>query len=392
MLSRSKLPDVGTTVFTVISQRAAELGALNLGQGFADYDIDPRLGELVFDAMRRGFNQYAPMAGSLVLRETIAARLAGQHGGAFDALDEITITQGATEALFSTIQALVGPGDEVIVFDPAYDSYDPAIRLAGGRCVHIALQGPSFAPDWERVEAALNGRTRLIIVNTPHNPTATCLPAADREQLARLAERHDLIVLADEVYEHLVFDGASHHSVLAHPALRARSVAVYSFGKLLQATGLRIGYAVAPPELTRELRKVHQFNTFAVAHPLQQAIADYLGEHLDCGPQLRTVLEPRRDRIVAALAGSGLQLPRAAGSFFQLLDYSAWSGCDDVAMAERLLCQAGVALIPLTPFYCEPPANQQLLRLCFARRIETLDEAARRLVAFGLAQSGGALP
>ncbi|MFT3907600.1 MAG: methionine aminotransferase [Steroidobacteraceae bacterium] len=378
-----KLPDVGTTVFTVISRRAAELGALNLGQGFPDYAIDPRLAELVHEAMRRGFNQYAPMIGSAALRSVIAARLKTQHGVDVDPETEITVTQGATEALYSTIQALVGQGDEAIVFDPSYDSYDPAIRLAGGRCVHIPLVAPGFAVDWQRVRTAITPRTRLILINSPHNPSATVLSAADLRELAELVTRHDLLVLSDEVYEHLMFDGARHASVLGVPALRKRSVAVYSFGKMLHATGLRIGYAVAPPALSAELRKVHQFNTFAVTHPLQQAIADYLVEQPDCGARLPVFFQPKRDRVVTALAGSGLGLPRAAGSYFQLLDYSAWADVPDTVMAERLLTEAGVALIPLSPFYKEPATRQRLLRLCFAKRDATLDEAVRRLVQFG---------
>ncbi|HTP38330.1 MAG TPA: methionine aminotransferase [Steroidobacteraceae bacterium] len=377
----SKLPDVGTTIFAVISQRAAELGAVNLGQGFPDYEIDPRLGELVHEAMRAGFNQYAPMAGSLALRAQIALKLKRSYHIDVDPDREITVTVGATESLFSAVQALVMPGDEVIVFDPAYDAYDPAVRLAGGRCLHLPLLPPAFGHDWERVAAAITTRTRLIILNSPHNPGCSCLSPADLPQLAALVRDRPIRIVSDEVYEHVVFDGGTHHSVLALPELRERSVAVFSFGKTLHATGLRVGYAVAPPALTAELRKVHQFNTFSVAHALQQAIAHYLQEQPDCGVRLAGFFQQRRDRLRSALAGSGLELPPAAGAYFQLADYSRWSRQDDVAMARELLEEAGVATIPLSPFYREPPPLR-LLRLCIAKRETTLDAGAQRLLEY----------
>ena len=274
----SKLPDVGTTIFTVISRRAEELGAVNLGQGFPDYPVDPRLIELVTAAMQAGFNQYAPMAGLPALQQRIATDVQRRHGISVDAGSEVTIAVGATEAIFSAILALVGQGDEVIVFDPAYDSYDPAVRLAGARCVHVPLQPPLFRFDWDRVRAALTPRTRMIIVNSPQNPSCTVMSPSDLQELARLAEERDLIVLSDEVYEHLVYDGAVHCSVLSDPALAARSLAVFSFGKSLHATGLRVGYCIAPAALTTELRRVHQFNTFTIATALQHAVAAYLGE------------------------------------------------------------------------------------------------------------------
>jgi methionine aminotransferase len=382
MIPPGKLPDVGTTVFTVMSQRAAELGAINLGQGFPDYPCDPRLGELVAAAMAAGHVQYAPMAGLPVLRERIAAQLAGRHGNTFDPVHEVTITLGATEALYCAVQALVGPGDEAIVFDPAYDSYDPAVRLAGGRCVHVPLAPPHFRPDWQRVRAAITPRTRLVIINTPHNPACSCLAAADLDELAALLRGRDCHVLADEVYEHMVFDGRRHASVLAHPELRARSVAAYSFGKNLHATGLRVGYAIAPPTLTSELRKVHQFNTFSIATPLQQAISDYLGEQPQFDSLLAGFFQAKRDRLAALLAGSAWRTMRAAGSFFQLVDYAALCDQGDVAVAGRLLEEAGVASIPLSVFYREPPPGLRLLRLCFAKREQTLVEGARRMQAW----------
>ena len=377
----SKLPDVGTTIFTTISRRAAELGAVNLGQGFPDYPIDTRLAELVADAMREGHNQYAPMPGVPALLEAIASRLEARYGLGIDPQQSITITLGATEAIFSSIQALAGPGDEVLVFDPSYDSYDPAVRLAGARCVHVPLAPPLFAYDWDAVRAAVNERTRLIIINSPQNPSCTVLGPTDLDQLAAIVAGRDIRVLSDEVYEHVVFDGRQHYSVLGHPQLRQCAVAVYSFGKALHATGLRVGYAVAPADITIELRKVHQFNTFTIATPLQHAIARYISERADVFSGLAGFFQSRRDLLTQLLAGSPLRVLPAAGSFFQLVDYSgceALSALDDQAAAQLLLEQAGVATIPLSPFYKVPPA-QTLLRLCFAKREETLREGASRL-------------
>jgi methionine aminotransferase len=378
---RSKLPHVGTTIFTVMSRRASELGAINLGQGFPDYDIDPRLAELVAQAMQQGYNQYAPMPGMPRLRAGIAAKLARRYAIHADPEAEITVTLGATEAIYSSVQALVGQGEEAIVFDPAYDSYDIAVQLAGARCVHVPLQPPHFRYDWDRVGAAITERTRLLIVNSPLNPACTCLTAADLQALAALLRGRDIRVISDEVYEHIVFDGLTHHSVLAHPELRSRSVAVYSFGKTLHATGVRVGYAVAPPDLTTELRKVHQFNTFTIATAMQQAIALYLEEHPQCGEELSGFFAAKRDLLAAALDGSGLTLPRAQGSFFQLIDYGAISQAPDLDFAEQLLIRARVASIPLSVFYERPPP-MTLLRLCIAKRDETLLEGASRLVAY----------
>lgn len=381
MSLRSKLPQVGTTIFTVMSRRAAELGAVNLGQGFPDYDIDPRLAVLVAQAMQQGFNQYAPMPGLPRLRAAIAGKLRRRYGVDADPDEEITITLGATEAIYSTVQALVGAGEEALVFDPAYDSYEVAIQLAGARCVHVPLQPPHFRIDWDRVRAAVNERTRLIIINSPLNPACTCLRSEDMAELATLLRQRDIRVISDEVYEHIVYDGAVHHSVLSYPELRERSVAVYSFGKTLHATGLRVGYAVAPREITTELRKVHQFNTFTIATALQQAIAVYLEERPACGEDLADFFAAKRDLLATALEGSGLTLPRAEGSFFQLIDYGALSRARDVDFAEQLLTGARVASIPLSVFYEHPP-SMSLLRLCVAKRDETLREGAARLVAY----------
>jgi methionine transaminase len=380
-VNRSKLPDVGTTVFTVISRRARELGALNLGQGFPDYDIDPRISELVMVAMREGHNQYAPMEGVIALRERIAEKVARSYGRTADPESEITVTLGATEAIYSSIQAVVGAGDEVIVFDPAYDSYEPAARLAGGRCIHVPLMPPAFAYEWDRVRASLSDRTRLIVINSPHNPACVTLTPEDLDELAALVRDRDILVLADEVYEHVLYDGRRHASVLAHAELAGRSIAVYSFGKTLHATGVRIGYAVAPAALTRELRKVHQFNTFSIANPLQHAIAAYLAEKPQIGDGLAAFFQAKRDRLRSALAHSAFELPPAQGTYFQLLDFGALAPPGDLAFAERLLTEAGVASIPLSPFYDRPP-ELTVVRLCIAKRDATLDEAAARLRAF----------
>lgn len=381
---RSKLPDVGTTIFSVISRRASEIGAVNLGQGFPDFPIDARLGELVADAMREGHNQYAPMPGLAQLQQAIASRLEARLGLGLDPQGSVTITVGATEAIFSAVQALVGAGDEAIVFDPAYDSYDPAVRLAGARCVHIPLEPPGFRYDWDRVRASISDRTRLIIINSPHNPSCTVLRAGDLDALADVIDGREIYVLSDEVYEHIVFPGSCHYSVLTHSALRARAVAVYSFGKALHATGIRVGYAIAPPDLTTEVRKVHQFNTFTIATPFQHAIARYLGEKPDVYDSLASFFQARRDLLTELLLPSSIKVHAAEGTYFLLVDYSnceRLAGLSDVNAAERLLEEAGVASIPLSPFYREPPRHS-LLRLCFAKREETLRQAASRILAF----------
>jgi len=378
---RSKLEDVGTTIFTVMSHRARELDALNLGQGFPDYEIDPRLTELVAAAMKAGHNQYAPMEGLPALRQRIAAKLSASYGLQVDPETEVTVTLGATEAIYSAVQALIGAGDEALAFDPAYDSYEPAVRLAGGRCIRLPLTQPGFRYDWDGVRRALSARTRLVLFNSPHNPACTIARSADLDELARITEGRDITVLADEVYEHVVFDAARHASVLTHPALAPRSLAVFSFGKTLHATGLRVGYCVAPAPLTRELRKVHQFNTFSISHPLQHAIAAYLSEQPQCGAGLAGFFQAKRDRLRRALEGSGFVLPPAEGTYFQLLDFSAFAPPDDLAFAERLLTEARVATIPLSPFYAQPEPLS-FVRLCIAKRDSTLDEAASRLNAF----------
>jgi len=377
----SKLPEVGTTIFTVMSRRAIEENALNIGQGFPDYPIDPRLANSLSEAVAEGRNQYAPMEGAVELREQIANKLHASYQRRFDPSDEITVTCGATEALYDAIQAAAGPGDEVIIFDPAYDAYEPAVRLAGARCVRIALPPPAFRFDWDAVRGALNTRTRLIIINSPQNPCCTVATRDDLDALAACIRNRPITVLADEVYEHVLFDGRQHASVLAHAELRECSFAVFSFGKTLHATGWRIGYCVAPAKMTRELRKVHQFNTFSIAAPLQHAIARYLENYPDAWHGLPAFFEAKRDLLAGLLSGSGLEPVPAAGTYFQLIDYGALSKESDVSYAERLIREAKVATIPLTPFYANPPP-MTLLRLCIAKQDATLRAAAERLCAF----------
>ncbi len=383
----SKLPDVGTTIFTVMSRRAIEQGAVNVGQGFPDYPIDPGLAACVTDAVAAGFNQYAPMEGSVALRAAIAAKIAAAGGRPVDPETELTVSCGGTESIYSAIQSVVGAGDEAIIFDPAYDAYDPAIRLAGGRCIHIPLQPPHFRYDWDRVRAAVNHRTRLIVINNPHNPACTVASAADLEALAELTRDRPITVLADEVYEHVQYDGRVHQSVINHPELREKSYAVYSFGKTLHITGWRVGYCVARAELTRELRKVHQFNTFSIASPLQEGIRLYLERYPDAWRQVAGFFSAKRDLLRGRLADSGLDMPKAEGSYFQLADYSRIADCSDVDFTERLINEAKVAVIPLSPFYREPPADMRIVRLCVAKRDETLIEAARRLTGYTTARS-----
>ncbi len=377
----SKLPDVGTTIFTVMSRRALEEGALNIGQGFPDYPIDPHLANALLEAVGEGRNQYAPMEGVVELREQIAAKLQVCYGRGFDPHDEITVTCGGTEALYDAVQTVIGAGDEAIIFDPAYDAYEPAVRLAGGRCVRIALSPPEFRYDWEAVRDAISERTRLIIINSPQNPSCSVAGGDDLDALAALIRDRPITVLADEVYEHVLYDGRRHASVVAHSELRDRSFAVFSFGKTLHATGWRVGYCVAPAPLTRELRKVHQFNTFSIASPLQHAIARYLKAHPDAWTGLAAFFQAKRDLLAGRLRGSGFEPVASAGTYFQLVDYGALSEAADVEFADRLIREAKIATIPLSPFYQVPP-RMTLLRLCIAKNDATLEAAAGRLCDF----------
>lgn len=375
---RSKLPHVGTTIFTVMTNRARELGAINLAQGFPDYDAPARLKDLLAYHIAAGHNQYAPMIGVAALREQISLKLGASCGRLPDIENEITVTLGATEAIFSAVVALVHPGEEAILFDPSYDSYAPAVICAGGRPIRIPLDPPKFQIDWDRLRRAISPRTRLVMINTPHNPVTTVIPAGELDILAEILRPTEALVISDEVYEHVIYDGARHASVVGHPELYGRSVAVFSFGKTMHATGWRVGYAVAPPDITREIRRVHQFNTFSIAHPLQLAIADFLKESPAHNAGLAAFYQAKRDRFLELLRDSSFSWTPAAGSFFQLLDFSAISQESDVEFADKVLRQAGVASIPISPFYVSPP-KLSVLRFCFAKNDATLEEAAGRL-------------
>ena len=375
----SKLPSVGTTIFTVMSKLAADTGAINLSQGFPDFDCDPALVDAVARHMREGRNQYAPMQGVPALREAIAAKFAEIYDVSYDPGSEVTVTSGGTEALFDAVAAVVRPGDEVIVFEPCYDSYVPAVELSGGIPVVVSLRYPDYRIAWDEVRAAVTPRTRLVIVNSPHNPTATLLSASDVEALAAIADEHDLFVLSDEVYEHIIFDGARHESVCRHEQLRRRSFIVGSFGKTYHVTGWKVGYVVAPSELTAEFRKVHQFVTFATITPVQHALADFVRERRGY-PELASFYQRKRDLFLELIAGSRFTPLPSRGTYFQLLDYSAVSQEPDMEFALRLTRDQGVASIPTSAFlYREAPPLA--LRFCFAKKDETLERAADRLRA-----------
>lgn len=379
-LPASKLPRVGTTIFSVMSGLAAEHGALNLSQGFPDFDGPRALRERVSHYLNDGRNQYAPMTGVPALREAIASKVAALYGRTTHPDTEVTVTSGGTEALFCAIQAVVRPGDEVIIFDPAYDSYEPAVELAGGRCVRLPLPAPGYRPDWNAVADALSDRTRLIILNSPHNPTGSVLTASDLDALETLLQGRDTLLLADEVYEHIIFDGAEHQSLLRRRALSERAFVVSSFGKTYHVTGWKIGYCVAPEALSAEFRKVHQYVTFASITPVQLALADFLADHPEHHLDLPDFYQRKRDRFCALLADSRFTLTPAAGTYFQLLDYTAISDETDVELARRLTIEHGIASIPVSVFYQSPPPDR-VLRFCFAKDDATLLRAAEVLCA-----------
>jgi len=376
----SKLPHVGTTIFTVMSQMAAEHGAINLSQGFPDYDGPAALKDSVKKHIDGGFNQYPPMAGVQPLREAVAAKVLDCYGAKVSPDTEVTITPGATEAIYCAVMAVVRAGDEVILFDPAYDSYEPAVLLASGVPVRLPLSPPDYGIDWQRVRDAITPRTRLIMINSPHNPTGAVLSAADMATLAEIAERHDLLVCADEVYEHLIFDGRTHESVLRHPALAARSFAISSFGKTYHVTGWKTGYCVAPPALTTELRRVHQFVTFVGITPIQLGLAEFMRAHPEHLRELPGFYQAKRDLFSAALAGSRFRIRPSAGTYFQLADYGAISDLPDREFVRWLTTEVGVAAIPVSVFYAQPP-DARYVRFCFCKNDDTLRAAAAKLSA-----------
>jgi len=378
----SKLPDVGTTIFTIMSQLATECGAVNLSQGFPSFDPPEALLDRIAFHLHNGANQYAPMPGVPALREAVVAKTREFHGRSIDVDTEVTVCTGATEGLFSTIQAVVRAGDEVIVFDPAYDSYEPAIRLAGGITRHVALaiheNEFDFQIDWQRLEDTINDKTRLIICNFPHNPTGAILSAEDLDKLASAIRETNAFILSDEVYEHIVFDGEQHQSLLRHDELWERSFVVSSFGKTFHATGWKVGYCLAPPELTAEFRRVHQFTVFTTITPIQFALAEFLQSDPDFYEQLPAFYQQKRDHFCKLLEGSRFRFKPARSTFFQLLDYSEISDELDEDLAKRWTRDIGVASIPLSVF-CETPFTGQRLRFCFAKDDNTLAKAIAKL-------------
>jgi methionine aminotransferase len=379
---QSKLPDVGTTIFTVMSQLAAETGALNLSQGFPGFEPPDALIDRVDWHLRNGANQYAPMPGVPALRQVIADKIQRFHGRSVDMENELTVCTGATEGLFSAITAVVRPGDEVVILDPAYDSYEPAIRLAGGVTRRVPLRidanGHDFHPDWQRIGDAINAKTRLLVLNFPHNPTGAILSADDLDTLADIVRDTDCLLVSDEVYEHIVFDGETHRSMLGHEELWERAFVISSFGKTIHATGWKTGYCAAPAALMEEFRRVHQFTTFSVSTPMQFALADFLADNPSWCADLPAFYEAKRDHFCKLLGGSRFSLLPTRSTFFQLLDYADITDESDVELARRWTHDIGVASIPLSVF-CETPFTGTRLRFCFAKDDATLEEAARRL-------------
>ncbi len=375
----SKLPRVGTTIFTVMSKLAQECGAINLSQGFPDFPIDEKLSDLVNTAMRAGHNQYAPMPGLPALREAIASKVERLYRFSYDVDTEVTVTAGGTQAIFTALGAVVQPGDEVIIVDPAYDCYSPTVELFGGKPVHVRL-GSDMKFDADAVKAAITPRTRMLMINTPHNPAGTILRDADMKRIADMLRGTDIILLSDEVYEHLVFDGEPHASAINYPELRDRAFVIFSFGKVFHTTGWKMGYALAPKELMTEFRKVHQFNVFSANTPIQHALAEYLKEPMNY-ENVPRFYEDKRDRFVIGMRTSRFEPLVCEGSYFQLADYSRISDEPDIEFAKRVTREFGVAAIPISPFYKNAPADQRILRFCFAKQDETLDNAIEKLCA-----------
>ncbi len=377
---QSKLPKVGTTIFTVMSQLATEHGAVNLGQGFPDFPAPERLVAELGKAMQAGHNQYAPMTGIPALREAIADKTERVYGWRPDIDREVTVASGASEAILDAIHAVVRAGEDVIVLDPCYDCYEPAIELAGAVAVHVPLDPETFLPDWQRVRDAITPRTRMLMVNSPHNPSGAMLGEADMRALAGLLRDTGIFLLSDEVYEHIVFDGRRHESALLYPELRERAFVVSSFGKTYHCTGWKVGYCIAPAALSAEFRKVHQYNTFCTFTPAQHAFAAMIQAEPGHYEQLGAFYQAKRDRFRAQLETTKLRPLPVAGGYFQLVDYAAVSDLPDLEFCRWLTIEHGVATIPLSPFYADPPPGQRLARLCFAKSEPTLDAAIERLL------------
>ncbi len=377
MSLKSKLPNTGTSIFAVMSAMANQYGAINLSQGFPNFPSSQRLIDLVYDAMNQGYNQYAPMPGVVNLRQRIAEKIQRYYGCFPNPDTDITITAGATQAIFTVIATVVEAGDEVLVLEPAYDSYIPAIETFGGKPISIPLQAPDFKPDWERIEKSINNKTKLLIFNTPHNPTGKTLDAADLKALEQIVERTNILVLSDEVYEHLIYDGIQHESALKYERLRQNCFAVYSFGKTFHNTGWKIGYCVAPPNLSAEFRKVHQFNVFSVNTPIQTALATFM-ENPKEYEVLPNFYQEKRDFFQKAMQGSSLEPQSCSGTYFQLYSFKHISNQSDFEFASWLTKEIGVASVPVSAFYSNKQ-DDKLIRFCFAKTDETLSKAAELL-------------
>ncbi len=373
----SKLPDVGTTIFAVMSKLAADHKAINLSQGFPDFNCNAELIALVNKHMKAGNNQYAPMPGLIGLREMIAEKTEQLYGAKYDPDTEVTVTAGATQAIYTAISAVIREGDEVIIFEPAYDCYQPAIELNGGKTIYLQLQAPSYSIDWDKVKKMINHHTKMIIINTPHNPTGSIMTAGDMAQLEKIVKGTDILIISDEVYEHIIFDGNLHQSVARFPVLAERSFIISSFGKTYHTTGWKMGYCIAPKNLMTEFRKVHQFLVFSCNTPIQHALAEFLKQkeqYLELG----NFYQKKRDYFINAIKGSAFELIPARGTYFQLLSYKGLSKEKDTDYAVRLTKESGIASIPVSVFYHEQEDNH-VLRFCFAKKEETLDKAAEIL-------------
>ncbi len=376
-LISSKLPNVGTTIFTVMSKLAADTNAINLSQGFPDFNCDEDLIALVNKAMTDGRNQYAPMAGLPALREILSDKIESLHQTKYDAETEITITAGGTQAIYTAISAIIREGDEVIIFEPAYDCYQPAIEMNGGTTIYLQLKAPTYTIDWNQVKKVISHRTRMIIINTPHNPTGSIMTKEDMLMLEKITKNTDIVIISDEVYEHIIFDDQQHQSVSRFPKLAERSFIVSSFGKTFHTTGWKIGYCVAPKNLMAEFRKVHQFLVFCVNAPIQFALAEYLKDKSKY-TGLNKFYQDKRDYFVKLIKGSKFEFTPSAGTYFQLLNYKKLSKEKDTAYAIRLTKEFGIASVPVSVFYHDPQDNL-MLRFCFAKKEETLEKAAEIL-------------
>jgi methionine transaminase len=376
---QSKLPSGGVSIFAVMTRLANEVGAINLSQGFPDFETSPELIETVARHMRDGHNQYAPMPGVLALREALAHKIEVLYGRRYDPVTEITVTTGATEGIFAALTAFVHPGDEVLLFQPAYDSYTPSVTLSGGIPVYVTLRYPDYRIDWDEVRRAVSPRTRVIVINSPHNPTGMIWSPDDVRELGRVLSDTDAIVIADEVYEHILFDGARHESLARYPEIAERAVVVSSFGKTYHTTGWKVGYCVAPPALTTEIQRIHQWITFAVNGAVQMAYADFVRRDPWCA-DVTAFYQGRRDMFLSLVRGSRFRPLSCRGTFFQMMDYSEITDERDADFALRLTREHGVAAIPISPFLNDSGAAGPVLRFCFAKRDSTLERAAERLV------------